>query len=115
MTTETQVRCNSNLNFRLAGKPQAKVLFVATKGTLVKRLTEPNEYGFALGRIDTYRKGDEMQTVADSLSRSLAVQVKLGRDAQFTADAQTDEFGRTPGHVEGWFYVPYTTPVKVTR
>lgn len=114
MTTETQVRCNSNLNFRSAGNKNGAVLFVATKGTLVNRIGPVNKSGYALGRIDTYRKGNEMQTVADSLSRGLTVEVKLGKDAKFVADKPVDEFGRTPGHVEGWFYVLLTTPVEAT-
>lgn len=117
MSTETLVRCNSNLNFRLTGKPKAKIMFVAQEGTLVNRLTEPNAYSYALGRIDTYRKGDEMQTVADSMDpkqSGVLVEVKLGLDAVYVADKPVDEYGRAPGHVEGWFYVPYTTPVEAT-
>lgn len=59
--------------------------------------------------MHTYRTGDEMFTVADSLSRGLFVEVKLGIGAKFIPDKPVDEFGRVYGHVEGWFYAPYTT------
>lgn len=117
MTTETQVVCKSSLNFRLAGNKSSPVLFVATKGTLVNRISEINKSGYALGRIDTYRMGGDMQTVADSFKPDqpgATIEVKLGKDAVFVADKSIDEFGRTPGHVEGWFYVAYTTPVEAT-
>ncbi len=117
MTKETQVVCNFNLNFRSAGNKSSPVLFIATKGTHVNILGPVNKSGYALGRIDTFRKGSEMQTVADSLEPSqpgATVEVKLGRDAVFIADKPVDEFGRILGHVEGWFYVAYTTPMEAT-
>lgn len=111
MSTETQVRANSNLNFRASGSKGAKVLCVIMKGVLIEQTSARNTNGFAKGIVRTYRTGNEMFTVADSLSRGLFKEVKLGVGAVFIADKPVDEFGRVFGHVEGWFYAPYTTPV----
>jgi hypothetical protein len=111
MSAETQVRANSNLNFRAAGSKGAKVLCVVMKGVLIEQTSARNINGFAKGIVHTYRTGNEMFTVADSLSRSLFVEVRLGAGAVFVADKPIDEFGRVFGHVEGWFYAPFTTAV----
>ena len=112
MSAETVVRANSNLNFRAAGNKGAKVLCVVTKGTLIEQVGARNLNGFAKGIVYSYRKNDEMQTVADSLDPSqpgATVEVKLGIGAKFIPDKPVDEFERVYGHVEGWFYAPYTT------
>lgn len=109
MSTETVVRANSNLNFRATGNKGAKVLCVITKGTLINQIGARNVNGFARGVVHSYRTGNEMFTVADSLRGGLFVEVKLGVGAKFIPDKPVDEFGRVYGHVEGWFYAPYTT------
>lgn len=115
MSTETQVRANSNLNFRAAGSKGAKVLCVIMKGVLIEQISARNTNGFAKGIVRTYRKGNEMFTVADSMDKTQAgafKEVNLGVGAVFVADKPVDESGRVFGHVEGWFYAPYTTAVK---
>lgn len=117
MSAETVVRANSNLNFRSAGNKGAKVLCVVTKGTLINQVGARNVNGFAKGIVHSYRKGSEMQTVADSLEPNqpgATVEIKLGIGAKFIHDKPVDVFGRVYGHVEGWFYAPYTTPVEAT-
>lgn len=109
MSAETVVRANSNLNFRAAGNKGAKILCVITKGTLIEQVSARNLNGFAKGIVYSYRTGDDMFTVADSLRGGEFVEVKLGVDAKFIPDKPVDEFGRVYGHVEGWFYAPYTT------
>ena len=114
MSAETQVRANSNLNFRAVGNKNGKVLCVVMKGVLIEQISARNVNGFAKGIVRTYRKGSEMFTVADSMDGTqpgALKEVNLGVGAVFVADGPVDEFGRTPGRVEGWFYAPYTTVV----
>ena len=107
------VRCNSNLNFRLVGNKNGKVLFVATKGTLATQTSEPNTSGFATGYVEGFHKDDEMVLVSDSLTRTLEhTQARLGQDAKQIVIKEKDEFERWYIRVEGWFYVPYTTRVE---
>lgn len=108
-----RVNTERNLNMRRAGDRSAAIVASLLPHVIVHVSDSANANGYAQAFVWGWLGTDDKTLFADSLSpNNSSVDAVILDRTTFEAQGVQDVYGRMPGLVRGWVYLPYLTAVE---